>query len=313
MDRLKLVVTLFFVLSAIEASADLSSPKTPTSATEQLNMANAIRLERQILEAKTQEELLLRLERARLQDEHARRERLFQQAYQAEYTQQPTTEPVAQETIPAPTPVAVNTEKTALPVEESTTDEYYLGVLAGAVNYPTVANVSAASPAAGVVLGVNLPPFLDFIGLGTTNLWVETGFLYSFQQTEIDRATSVTNEDVDQMGLYGNLNYHWKFSDTQWIIPTSGVVFSYSHRRYNAGENSSNAFDVGAQVGADFALTKTFLLGVEYRYMHNLDYEKQMGAANTDVALQTLATGLKVHNLESFDYQMVLLNAKFTF
>lgn len=292
----------------------------PTQQQQQnINMSSQLRQQRQLLEMQTEEELVLRLEKGRLEDEQARREKMFREAFQAEYGQQLMQTPQAQPA-PAPvtnsTPVAVTSTSTPM-AERATlaeTDDdhgernYFLALNGGALNYPAVANVNPANPATGVTFGANLPPFL-----GLSNLWLEAGMLYSFQQTSINRATSLTKEDVDHFGLNANLSYHWKFSDTQWFIPVTGAVFSFTHRRYNGGQNTSNAFDLGAQAGVDFVLTKGFIVGLEYRFMANLDYEKQMGPANTDVMLQQLATGRKVQNLESFGYQMVLLNAKFTF
>lgn len=174
----------------------------------------------------------------------------------------------------------------------------YISLQGGALNYPRLANLPTVNGAAGVALGTRL----------WTNLSLEGGFLYSFQQQEISQITRTFQEDIDQYMVSAQLKYNWVVPTVGWLTLSPGLVGTYNRKVYEAGENQSDAFDAGVSAAANFRLSQTFSVGLEYRFMANLDYARENATSPTAAALQQLATGNPSVNLEEAEYQLVLLN-----
>ena len=178
------------------------------------------------------------------------------------------------------------------------TNRYYLSLQGGALNYPRFANLPTLNGAAGLALGVNL--WSDFS--------LEGGFLYSFQQQEINQVTRTFQEDIDQYMVSAQFKYNWVVPSIDWLTLSPGIVGTYNRKIYEAGENFSDAFDGGLSATANVRINQTFSIGLEYRFMANLDYARESATSPTAAALQQLATGNRSVNLEEAEYQLVLLN-----
>lgn len=299
------IVSAMFTLSAqgakkVQKFESLPAKKVPAQKTKRIKaaplekpMSSRLREQRQQMEMETEERIAQELERARMEDERVRREKLFKEQFE----QKPVEKAFVSN---ADGMSAVEYTKEELNAE----DLYYVSFMGGMLNYPQVNNIDSVNGAGGVSVGMALP----------YNFWVEGSFLYSFQETDIKRLTGSSTEDVDHFGLSVVGNYHFDFNFIpQWLTPRAGVAMTYTGRRYNGGDNSSNAFDMGLVAGADVTVASSVSLGLEYRYMTNVDYEKKEGATTQDVVQQQLATGNQVKNLETFDYQLLMLNTKVSF
>jgi hypothetical protein len=188
-------------------------------------------------------------------------------------------------------------------VQEQGQNNFYLSLQGGALNYPRFANLPTINGAAGLALGAHV----------WENFSLEAGFLYSFQQQEINQVVQSFREDIDQYMVSGQFKYNWRPKSVSWLSLSPGVVATYNRKVYEAGENSSDAFDAGVSAGADIRLSQNWSIGLEYRFMWNLDYQRERGANNTAVALQQLATGNPSVNLEEAEYQVLLAQLKFGF
>ena len=269
-----------------ELNSEIQDEPTTTieAAPLQPSKSSMMREERRQLEMATEEGVVQELEASRIADEKTRRERVFGS---------PSTQQVSTE---------VETE------DEDSKFTYYMGVTGGLVD-PRADNVSGAG-AAGFSLGAKYPVNMTPIGMGS--VVVEGGFIYSLLEGETRTLTSVSDYDVDKYGVSGAIKYEIQ---SGWFIPGAGLVMAYTRRQFKIpGEDSfSNAADAGLTVSGDVALNKSVSIGVEYRYMTNLDYEKDSGTSPADVAAQSAATSNEIRNLEDIDYQMLLLNGKISF
>lgn len=285
-----------FMVSLIVASNVFAAKKSaPKKTVSQKPVAESVKLksERQKLEAETSEKMNQKLERARIEEEKKRQQELFVDG-------QLNNAPVQS----AYVPTSASTVKTTADLEKSVLNEennYYVAGVLGLLNYPTAANVRDANGAAGVQAGIALP----------YNLWIEAGFLYSFQEISGNEANDIT--DVDQYSITAVPSYHWNIADF-WMTPIFGMAMAFTHRSYNADTNKSNAFEMGPMVGLDMALNRSVSLGLDYRYMINVSYDSDVVISNTRTLRQTNA-GTTVLNkpLEELNYQMIMLNTKITF
>ncbi len=189
--------------------------------------------------------------------------------------------------------------KQKVDVKDSTQNlNNYVSLQGGALNYPRFANLPTVNGAIGVTLGRNL----------WTNFSLEGGFLYSFQQQEINQLNRTFIEDIDQYMFSAQFKYNWVVPSWDWLTLSPGLVGTYNRKVFEAGENQSDAFDAGVSATANFRLTQTFSIGLEYRFMANLDYARESATSPTAAALQQLATGSRSVNLEEAEYQLVLLS-----
>ena len=181
--------------------------------------------------------------------------------------------------------------------------DFYFSFKGGVLNFPYVENIQTFSGAGGFGLGTS---FLN------SNVDAEISFIYSFQKAEIDRFVEIFFDDIDQYSFSATGIYHW---DVSWpLIPIIGATASLTRRQYNYDENHSDAFDVGLVFGMDKPVDSELSFGLEYRYMVNVDYERNVkNSSYYNMRLQSWATKSEVNELESFDYQVVFLNAKMKF
>ena len=180
---------------------------------------------------------------------------------------------------------------------DSSDKSFFLGVGGGILNYPQAENL-VDNGATAITAGLFLP----------WNLVAEVGFTYAFNQAEV--AGSSTTEDMDMYQGSGAIKYFMEFS---WFVPSAGVILAYTRRSYDGGDNGSNALDAGVVVNGDVRLTKNIYLGAEYRYMTNLDYERELPASRSALTIQKFSTQSELANPEAIDYHLLLLNAKYVF
>ena len=183
---------------------------------------------------------------------------------------------------------------------------YYLKIAGGFINFPSIENVSKFNGAGGFGLGASL----------TSNLKIEANFIYSFKQTEHEQWFTYYKDDIDQYSFSATGAYYWE--SLHWpLIPIVGVTTSLTHRRFNYDENTSNAFDLGFILGFDKKVNPRLSLGLEYRYMANIDYERDYEYKPKANFFRNQGLNLNsdpnVKSFESFDYQFVLLNVKLKF
>ena len=178
---------------------------------------------------------------------------------------------------------------------------HYISLNAGVLNFPYIGNIQTVNGAGGFGFGTSL----------TSQLKLELSFFYSFQQAEINQLIATYVDDIDQYSFNAVGAYQWNRSGS--IHPITGVAATLTRRQYNLDENSSNAFDLGLVGGVDVDFSKNLSFGVEYRYMINIDYEREVGNSKASRYLQKIATGNDVKHLESFDYQVVFINTKIRF
>ena len=241
-------------------------------------MSAKMRQKRQQLEMETEEKFVQKLEDARMEDERARRQELFEQQLRATNEFQDLESP--------------NELATTLIInEEDDAYDYYVSLVGGGVNYPLVNGLPNMNGAGGLALGM---------GVGS-DFWLEGSFLYSFQQVETSSFTGAATNDIDHLSFGVGAKYGFTLSKN-WITPVAGVLFSYTRRQYDGGDNNSNALDGGLVGGLELALNKAVKLGLEGRYMMNLDYDKESAVSNSDI-----------DNLEDFDYAVYLMTAKMIF
>ena len=183
--------------------------------------------------------------------------------------------------------------------------DYYLKIAGGVINFPHVKNISKFNGAGGFGLGTSLTPGLK----------IEANFIYSFKQNEVDEWFIHYKDDVDQYSFSATGAYHWE--SLNWpLTPIAGVTTSLTHRRFNYDENTSNAFDVGFVLGVDRKINSKLSFGLEYRYMINVDHEREYeykDRVNSFSRNFIPVSDPNVKALETFDYQFVLLNVKMNF
>lgn len=152
---------------------------------------------------------------------------------------------------------------------------------------------------------------------GPNRLGVEAAFTYS--QHTIDESYSLYKQ-VDQ--------YNWsvtaRYSFLPWkVTPVVGAIASYTRRDYTdmyswgyssvAGRQSasSDSIDAGLLLGVDFNASKNITLGVEYRYMTNMN-SKYSDPESFNRSVYD-SNNKYYQTLEDIDYDMIGFNMKFLF
>lgn len=302
--------------AAVASVADQAAQKQPTTVIEAapLTESNAekLRKSRQDAELSTEQSIVEKLEKSRLEDEKRRAEVLFGDKFNtlAAPVQAPKAEVQPVETavvIPAQTvavaPVVVSTaevkkeekmdreairgEVTAVLSElKSKEDEKpkttsYLGLLVGSGDYPDAVNVRGQG-SIGVALGRK---FED-------RLVVEGSFLYSNYSVE-QRDGSCMVDVYGQTQCYPRITEMNQYSTSGLVKyqlldgmlrPEIGTLLSYTYRTFSDTQFalsddsvSSQALDMGVMTGASLEITKSFALGLDFRYMWNLTNKVDSG------------------------------------
>jgi len=191
-------------------------------------------------------------------------------------------------------------------VDEQEPPRFTLGLLGGILDYPSVSNLTQQNGAGGVAIGIHLG----------AQFFTQFDFLYSFQQSRINRITMVDVEDIDHYLFSLNLKYDWAplvLPSGTWFHLYTGVLGTHSRRQFNFNENSSYGFDGGASIELGFDLTRSLQIGIEYRYLTNLSFERNFSNTEADLKVQNLGSGGSVKKIESFDHQFVLVSGKIRF
>lgn len=300
--------------------------------------ADQLRKSRQDMEVQTEQKIVEKLEEARIQDEKARADRLFGASLAAP-TPTPTPAPTPIQFAPPPQapqaqqqPPVVIVEKQEVVSEEpvdnsaSIKDEvkkqldeakvdqepkstYYIGGLVGVSEYPDASNVRGTG-SGGVT-----------VGTATADGWVAEGtFMYSTYDLEVVNPYTSGNpyppfKGVAQYNFEVGAKYQFLSGK---LRPTVGVLASYDYRKYqdkqyvyvSSDSANTNALDVGLTAGLDLMITKTFSLGIDFKYFMNVAY-------NTNADYQQSFTNNQFRQpgtpLEKLDYYTATLAGKVTF
>lgn len=298
---------------AAELEEDIQEePATEVSATPLENSKSAnLREKRRQMEIETEEKMVQELESSRIEDEATRRDRVFGDRIQPVGTTEVEVVKAEPAPVPAPAPVInitneIKTEAAVVETKEESPTSYYLGLTGGLVD-ARADNVTGAG-AAGVGLGAMIP--LHSNNSYTGVLGIEGSFLYTLLQGETRTILGNSEYDVDQ--YHGAVSAKY-YIQSGWFVPGAGLIMAYTRRQYNQDDNFSNSIDGGFAVSGDIRLTKSISIGAEYRYMMNLDYERDQAPSSAAVAAQKAVSSKEIKNLEAIDYQMLLINGKIAF
>lgn len=275
----------------------------------QKSRAEAIRDARQQAEIETENKIVEKLEVSRMEDEKRRASVLFGepfnqlsqqqtnniQAQNVNMNAQQAAQPVA--AVVAPTAVQQvegdNTRdiireelRAALTAEQDApaapVEQRYFGAVIGMGDYPDVRNVKG-----NYVLGATFGTQYD------DTYAVEGSFLYGDYNVEpvgvggtYDMYGQYIPAKVDVKQYSGQIAMKYLFM-TGMVKPVLGGLVQYSYRTYNWSQNNasqygsmvvgnnqeatSHAVDVGIVTGADIQFTKKMSLGLDFRYMYNLN------------------------------------------
>ena len=309
----------------------------PTNIVEDspLNMSAAERRrrDRQNLEMQTEQKIVEKLEDARIEDERARSERLFNKGFGArDQHEAPVAPPAPQQVqvIQVPAPVVVEPAEPKVdvkaevraalddmkPKHEEVTTGYYMNGLAGIGSYPDASNVRG-DMALGFGLGIVTPE--RFVAEGTfqySQYSVTDG--QNYNQFQPNFASSIPFTKVTQYNFQAAVKYQLLSGR---VRPVVGAIAGYTYRSYEgqnamysqtygysaANSPSTNSFDLGAVVGLDIQVTNSFSIGGDFRYMKNVAYR-----GNNDYSkAYTLPAPFK--RLEEINYYLASLVGKFTF
>lgn len=183
----------------------------------------------------------------------------------------------------------------------------YVSALLGIGAYPEVTNVDKgynASAAAGYHFNENMM-FEIGIGVAKSQLNVKNQ-LYANQRD---------NFDVNQYqgNLAGKYRLDGLFGSN--FRPQFGLAMSYTYRKYSVTNNtmlvsgntgSSTAMDAGVGAGVDYDISKSFALGVDFRYMYNLSNQVSSNYVNPSY-------GYYGTSLESLQYYVAGIAGRMSF
>ncbi|CAN5692059.1 hypothetical protein BH10BDE1_BH10BDE1_01340 [soil metagenome] len=314
----------------------------PTNVIEDspLNMSAAERRrrDRQNLEMQTEQKIVEKLEDARIEDERARGERLFNKGFQSRDERQevaPAPAPQQVQVIQAPAVVVEKKEEPKVNVKEeirAALDEmkpkheeamtgYYMQGLAGMGNYPDATNVRG-DMALGFGFGIVTPE--RFVAEGTfqySQYSVTDPSSSSYYQPNYGSSgQSIPFTKVTQYNFQAAVKYQLLGGR---VRPVVGLIAGYTYRGYE-GQNSlytqyygsgsqlsnnasTNALDLGGLLGLDVQVTNTFSIGADFRYMKNVAYR-----GNNDYS-NAYALPAPFKRLEEINYYLASLVGKFTF
>jgi len=292
--------------------------------------ADGMRRKRQDVEAATEDGIVQALEKARMEDEIRRREK-FNNAIGTgagdastvvtpvapTYQQvQPAPQPVVQQVVPQTVVVEKEADKEEEKVdirseirealreaqpEAESEPRYYVSGQVGMSKYPDVINVRG-NVSTGFSVGV----------VTAERVVAEGSFIYSGYEMEDVRTSSTYYPRIVDMKQY-NVDAALKFQPLSGRFrPAIGGVVSYARRNFSEGGygyRNSDAFDIGVVAGADLQVTKSFALGVDFRYLTNVAYRDSKNSPASFVYPQIGGDT----PIEKLDYYTGALVGKFTF
>ena len=193
---------------------------------------------------------------------------------------------------------------------------YYIAGLVGTANYNT-ANIRSKL-SSGFSLGMVTPERFVFEG----------SFMYG--QSEIDNIAGANANGL----TYDIAQYNFSAAAKYQILPgklrpTVGAIASYTRRSYSVASASSysggcgycgtqsggdlgstNALDAGLEAGLDLALTNSFSIGADFRYLWNIATQD---SNNSGYRTQANPNYRNVPVVEELTYYIASVSAKFTF
>lgn len=300
--------------------------------------ADEIREARQQVEADTESRIVEKLEQSRIEDEKRRANVLFGEKFdtingsQSAPVQQPVV--VAAPVAPAPVVVAapveveepqentrdvvreeiraaLDAEKAAKP--EKISQKYFSG-LAGMGDYPDVQNVRG-NYLLGATFGTR---FEDTYA-------VEGSFIYSnYTVQRLDGYHYLTRDQYGQWiyvpGLVDVQQYAAALAVKFYLMsgmvkPILGGLAQYSHRTFSwssenygaysnqaGGDASSQAIDVGVITGVDFDMSEKFSVGLDFRYLFNLN--SRITTNKNSYFLTTPSYGTPIEKLQYYNLSL---------
>lgn len=285
-----------------------------------LNMSAAERRrrERQGLELQTEQKIVEKLEDARMEDERARSERLFNKGFSSRDQKQ---EQQQVQVVQAPAPVVVEKAepktdvkaeiRAALdemkPKSEEPQTQYYISGLAGMGEYPDARNVRG-NMAMGFALGMVTPD--RFVAEGT------------FQYSQYDIDTMYQGNQYSTPAFKTMTQYNFQAAAKYQLLagrvrPVVGAIAGYTYRSYAdqqysyysgaANDVSTNALDIGGLLGVDVQISTNFSIGADFRYMKNVAFRENSNYSRSFVY------GRTGKSVEEFNYYLGSLVGKFTF
>lgn len=205
----------------------------------------------------------------------------------------------------------------AMKVEETlpepVSQQKYFGAFVGMGDYPDVRNVKG-NYSVGAQFGTKFD----------NSYAVEGTFTYSDYQVEEPTAGMYmptygyyVPRLVDVHQYSGSLAVKYLLFDAM-VRPVIGGLMQYSYRTfawsedqyyggYNSGGNeaTSHAFDIGVVTGADIEFSKTWSLGLDFRYMWNLASRVNLGNQAQFLTSSQFGAGTPIEKLQYYTLNLV--------
>lgn len=197
---------------------------------------------------------------------------------------------------------SANTEQT--PIKEK---NFYTIVLLGVGVYPEVSNIENGYNVSGVA-GYYLNDVMRLeAGAGAAKSQMSVRNLLFANQRD--------NFTVNQYQVLLGAKYQLEAIYGTSLKPALGMVLSYTARQYNllngltvnsSDTGSSTAFDIGLSAEAEYELSATYAVGLDFKYMFNVSNQVSANYANPTY-------GYNGTPIESLQYYIAALSAKMNF
>ncbi|MCB0341916.1 MAG: porin family protein [Pseudobdellovibrionaceae bacterium] len=289
-----------------------------------------MRRKRQEAELATEQKIVERLEKDRMEDERRRSERIFGAAFgdesvntvgvQAQTTtisnnQVGVVAVAPQQVVPQPVVEVTESSEIVEAAIKAKSAEYF--AMGGSLGLPNYSGDLPFKIDGDIALGVTGDYNID------RNFAVTGGFTYSKFEIQ-NYGYSWAKEKVDQYNMEGGGIFYFTRGTFQ---PYAGGVLSYTYRKYKdsygsgygptAAYNSgspydtsynTSALDFGIVGGADVKLSRSFSLGGSFKYYMNIDNWSD----SNDYWNQATFTGAR-YMLQETDYWILSVTAKARF
>lgn len=317
-------------VAPVNQAAETAIQKQPTTIIEAAPLkeskAEILRKSRVDAEVATEQKIVEKLEQSRLEDEKRRSEALLGNKLDVNQNQQ-NTDVVVETKVIAPVqavaPVvekqesildkdAIKNEVRASIAEMKETDKKvehktYVGALLGMGEYPDVNNLRG-NYSLGFSVGRNT----------SEHALVEGSFLYSNFDVEqrfggiSDPFTGTTYPRITEMNQYQTaLAMKYSFLEGS-VKPVIGGLLAYTYRTYSDkqfGSSSNNAqshaLDAGLTGGVDVAVSESFTVGLDVRYMFNITNRSQNSGLQTSFSQSLYGTDTPVEELQHMNISLV--------
>lgn len=184
---------------------------------------------------------------------------------------------------------------------------FYISGIAGIGAYPEVSNIDKGYNVSG------------FIGYYFNNLIeLEAGVGAGQSQMTVKNLLFADKRDTFQLNQYQGLmaaKYPLDIFASQRLMPKLGAVLSYTFRKYyltngatlNTGNTGgSEAIDAGWSLGADYKITESYAVGMDFKFMYNLSSKVSSNYINPTY-------GYNGVQLEKLQYYIAGLSARMSF